>query len=288
MTYEIVKMTAMSSARQRQLGSWLEKLRKQQGYDVEDAAKVLGCSVSKIRHIEAGRSKVKKTELAKLLHCYKAPDDVREQLEATQADAEQRGWWESYRVPDWFAPFVEFESFASEAYNFELDLIPGLLQTERYAYEVHRAGRYTTNPPDIQRRVKARMERQRRLDENPPLEFRAVVAEAAFHRLVGGPEVMREQIDAVIERCQLSNVILQVLPFKAGMHASPSGTFIVLAFSRPDDESIGFMDSPLGGHTVDKEDDVAALRYVFDEVRSLALPAPESLDLLRTIRNNLA
>lgn len=162
------------------------------------------------------------------------------------------------------------------------------MQTERYAYEVHRAGRYTTNPPDIQQRVKARLERQRRLHESMPLEFRAVVAESAFHRLVGGAEVMREQIDAVIDRCQLPNVILQVLPYKAGMHASPSGAFIVLSFSRPDEESIGFMDSPLGGHTIDKEDDVAALRYVFDEVRSLALPTPESLDLLRTIRDNLA
>lgn len=278
----------MSTARMRQLGSWLEKLRKQQGFDVEEAAKVLGCSNSKIRHLEAGRSKVKKGELTKLLDFYDAPRDVREQLEATRTQAEKRGWWESYRVPDWFAPFVEFESFASEAYNFELDLIPGLLQTERYAYEVHRAGRYTTNPQDIQRRVKVRLERQRRLEEHPPLQFRAVVAESAFHRVVGGREAMCEQLDHVIERCQLPNVILQVLPFEAGMHASPSGAFIVLSFSRPDDESIGFMDSPLGGHTVDKEEDVSALRYVFDELRSVALPAPASLDRLRTIKESLA
>ncbi|MBB5152606.1 helix-turn-helix domain-containing protein [Saccharopolyspora phatthalungensis] len=277
----------MSTARQRQLGSWLEKLRKQSGHDVEQAAEVLGCSVSKIRHMEAGRSKAKKSELTKLLDLYGTPDNVRAQLEATRAESEKRGWWESYQVPEWFAPFVEFESFASEAYNFELDLIPGLLQTERYAYEVHRTGRYTTNPPDITRRVEARMARQRRLEETPPLQFRAVVAESAFHRLVGGPEVMRAQIDAVIERCQLPNVILQVLPFEAGMHASPSGAFIVLSYSRPDEEPLGFMDSPLGGHTVDKAEDVVALRYVFDELRSLALPAPATLDRLRTIRDTL-
>lgn len=278
----------MSSARQRQLGSWLEKLRKESGLDVADSAKVLGCSNSKIRHLEAGRSKVKRSELTKLLDAYEAAPDVREQLEATRAEAEKRGWWESYRLPEWFAPFVDFESFASEAYNFELDLIPGLLQTADYAYEVHRAGRYTTNPQDIQRRVKARLERQRRLEEEPPLQFRAVVSEAAFHRLVGGPEVMRDQIDYIIQQCQLPNVILQVLPFEAGMHASPSGAFMVLAFSQPEDESIGFMDSPLGGHTVDKQDDVEALRYVFDDLRSVALTAPASLDRLRTLRDSLA
>lgn len=277
----------MSTARQRQLGSWLERLRKDKGLDVEASAGILGCSVSKIRHLEAGRSKVKRGELDKLMTAYDASADVREQLDTTRSQAEQRGWWESYRLPEWFTPYVDFESFASEVYNFELDLIPGLLQTERYAYEVHRAGRYTTNPPDISRRVKARLERQRRLEEDPPLQLRAVVSESAFRRLVGGPEVMREQIDLIIDRCELPNVILQVLPYDAGMHASPSGAFAVLSYPDPRDESIGFMDSPLGGHTVDNEDDVAALRYVFDDLRSVALSAPASLGWLRTIRDGL-
>lgn len=275
----------MSTARRRQLGSWLVKLRNQAGSDVEEAAKALDCSVSKIRHLEAGRSKAKKGELSALLDLYGADTEVRDQLETTRQQAEQRGWWQSYRVPEWFAPFVDFESFATEAINFELDLVPGLLQTERYAYEIHRAGRYTTNPQDIQRRVKARTERQKRLTETIPLQLRAVVRESALRCQVGGPEVMREQLDQLLEWCALPNVILQVLPDESGAHASPSGAFVVLSFAHPENESIGFLDTPLGGHTVDDADDVAALRYVFDEVRSTALPAPASLDRISTIRD---
>ncbi|SDQ12871.1 helix-turn-helix domain-containing protein [Actinopolyspora saharensis] len=272
----------MSSARRRQLGSWLTKLRQSAGFDVEDAGTALGCSASKVRHLEAGRSKIKRHELVTLLDLYGADQDVRKQLDETRQQAEQRGWWESYRVPSWFEPFVDFESFATEAVNFELDLIPGLLQTEAYAYEIHRAGRYTTNPVDISRRVQARAERQKRLTELNPLRLRAVVNEAALRREVGGPAVMAEQLDQVMRWCELSNVIVQVLPYGAGAHASPSGAFALLSFDN--NEAVGFLDTPLGGHTVDDPNDVEALKYVGDELRSTALPAPTSFELIRSIR----
>lgn len=274
----------MSTARRRQLGSWLVKLRKQSGCDVGEASRALGCSESKIRHLEAGRSKVKKAELDLLVERYGASAEVRSQLEETRLHTEERGWWESYRVPEWFAPFVDFESFATEAANFELDLIPGLLQTERYAYEIHRAGRYTTNPQDIARRVKARVERQKRLVSEAPIQLRAVIGEAALHRVVGGHDVMAEQLQQVAEFGELPNVIVQVLPFEAGAHASPSGSFIVLSFEHPEDEAIGFLDTPLGGHIIDRADDVSALRYVFDELRSHSLPVAATLDRVTAAR----
>lgn len=273
----------MSTARLRQLGSWLARLRVDAGCDVAEAAQCLGCSESKIRHLEAGRSRITKCDLDKLLDRYATPAEIREQLEHTRLSAGQRGWWASYRLPEWFAPYVEFESFAAEADNFELDVVPGLLQTERYAYEIHRASRYTTNPQDIRRRVDARIARQDRLTGEQPLRLRAVVAESALHRRVGGTEVMREQIDRVLDQCRLPNVIVQVLPHDVGAHASPS-PFVVLSFPSQQD-SVGFADTPLGGHTIDAPDDVAALRYVFDELRSRALSAPDSLDLLRSVRD---
>lgn len=273
----------MSTARLRQLGSWLTRLRLDAGCDVTEAAGCLGCSDSKIRHLEAGRSRITKSDLDKLLDRYAAPADVREQLESARLSAGERGWWASYRLPEWFAPYVEFESFAAEADNFELDVVPGLLQTERYAYEIHRASRYTTNPQDIRRRVNARIARQDRLAGEPPLRFHAVVAESALHRRVGGAEVMREQIDRIVDQCRQPNVAIQVLPHDAGAHASPS-PFVVLSFPCQED-SVGFVDTPLGGHTIDDPDDVAALRYVFDELRSCALSSPDSLDLLRSVRD---
>ncbi|MDA3643832.1 helix-turn-helix domain-containing protein [Saccharopolyspora indica] len=274
------KLSRMSTARQRQLGSWLTKLRKQAGLDVDAAAEVLGCSVSKIRHLEAGRAKVKKAELDRLLAAFEAPAEVRHHLNELRSQAEQRGWWHSYKLPSWFEPYVDFEQAATEVCNFELDLVPGLLQTEAYAREIHRVGR--SQVLDIDRFVSARMERQRRLLAESPLQLRAVVGESALRRLVGGPDVMREQIERLIDRCQLPNVILQVLPFGAGAHVCPSSAFVVLAFAA-DEEPIGYMDSPLGGHTVDEAEDVTVLRYLFDGLRATALPAAASLELLRSI-----
>jgi transcriptional regulator with XRE-family HTH domain len=277
----------MATARQRQLGSWLIKLRNQAECSVAEAAIHLGCSESKIRHLEAGRTKLKDDVLKELFKLYEVTDEGREQFDRVRRRVEQRGgWWSSYRLLEQFAPYVDFESVASEAMNFQLDLVPGLLQTERYAYEVHRAMRYTTNPQDIGRWVEARMERQKRLTSDPTLELRAVVGEAAFHRQVGGADAMREQIDQVLAWCEMPNVILQILPFAAGAHASPSSAFVVLSFDHPDDEDVAFVDTAIGGHTMDKRNDVAALRYVFDEVRSAALSSPDSLDLLRTIRED--
>jgi transcriptional regulator with XRE-family HTH domain len=272
-----------STARRRQLGTWLRKLRTDAGYTPTDAATVLDCSEAKIRHLEAGRSGAKKVELKRLLEFYGASDDVRAQLEETRKDGAKRGWWASYRLPSWFAPYVGFETDATEVRNFELDLIPGLLQIEQYAREVHRVGRNSMDTEAIDKSVAVRLERQRRLRTEPLLELRTVIAEEALRRTVGGSEVMKDQVEHLVEMAQLPNVIVQILPFSAGAQPSPHGPFVVLSFEDPEDEDIGFTDTPLGGHVIDEPPDVTALRHLFDELRSVALPAPDSGALLRSI-----
>ncbi|SFS34268.1 helix-turn-helix domain-containing protein [Saccharopolyspora flava] len=272
-----------ANARRRQVGAWLAKLRHAKGMTLQQAADELNCSDSRVRHWEAGRSAPKKADLAKLLDVYEAPDDVRQILQQTRSDSSKQGWWDSYRLPDWFAPYVSFESAASEARNFQVALIPGLLQTRDYAYEIHRAGRYVTDPRDINKRVDGRIERQRRLTEEPVLQYRAVIAEEALQRQVGGPDVMREQIEQLIELSHLPNVILQVLPLTVGAHASPAGGFTVLSFDSPHHQDVGFSDTPLGGHVIEEDDDVAALRYLFDEIRALSMSAPDTVKVLQKI-----
>ncbi|MEU6132904.1 Scr1 family TA system antitoxin-like transcriptional regulator [Saccharopolyspora sp. NPDC047091] len=126
-------MSVAPTARRRQLGSWLRNLREAKGLSPHDAADLVGYSESKIRHQEKGRSVVKAHELRRLLEIYDASAEVRVQLEELRPEASQRGWWESYRLPVWAAPFVAFESEAREMLTFEPMLIPGLLQTKDYA-----------------------------------------------------------------------------------------------------------------------------------------------------------
>lgn len=275
-----------STARRRQLGGWLHRLRREAGASPGDAAARLGCSESKIRHWEAGRSRAKKIELEALLDFYGASAEVRQQLEEIRKDGAKRGWWASYRLPGWFAPYVGFETDAVEARNFELDLIPGLLQTETYAREVHRVGRHASDTEAAEKSVAARLERQRRLTAEPVLELRVVIAEEALRRIVGSEQVMTEQLKHVVALAQRPNVIVQVLPFNAGAHVSPHGPFVVLSFADPEDEDIGFSDTPLGGHVIDDPADVTALSYLFDELRSVALPAPDSVELLHSMASH--
>lgn len=272
-----------ANARRRQVGNWLAKLRHENEMTIQHVAQEMGFSDSRLRHWEAGRSTPSKQDLTRLLDFYEAPDDVRQLLQQTRSDASKRGWWDSYRLPDWFAPYVSFESTATEVRNFEVALIPGLLQTKEYAYEIHRAGRYVTDPRDINKRVEARLERQRRLTEEPRLQLRAVMAEETLTRHIGGADVMHAQIQHLIELSCLPNVILQVLPVTIGAHASPAGGFAVLSFESMHHPDVGFSDTPLGGHVIDGEEDVAALRYLFDELRALSLSVPDTVNLLHRI-----
>ncbi|MEU6132905.1 DUF5753 domain-containing protein [Saccharopolyspora sp. NPDC047091] len=145
--------------------------------------------------------------------------------------------------------------------------------------------RYLTNPPDIDARVTARMERQRRLDESTPLELRAVVAEEALRRPVGGWAVMQAQLEHLIAVADRPNVLLQVLPLNVGAYACQSGSLTVLRFDEGED--VAFLESPLGGHVVDERPEVQACHYLFDEVRASALSTSQSLDLVRSIAGDI-
>ncbi|WP_258718614.1 helix-turn-helix transcriptional regulator [Saccharopolyspora gloriosae] len=279
-------MSVAPTARRRQLGSWLRNLREMKELSPRDAAELIGYSESKIRHQEKGRSVVKADELRRLLDIYEASTEVREQLEALRPEASHRGWWESYRLPTWAAPFIAFESEAREMLTFEPTLVPGLLQTKEYAYEIHRAGRYLTNPPDIDARVNARMERQRRLAESTPLELRAVVTEEVLRRPVGGLSVMRDQLAHLVSMANQQNVLLQVLPLSAGAYACQSGSLTILRFDEGED--VAFLESPLGGHVVDERSEVDACRYLFDEVRASSMSTAQSIDLVRSIAEDIA
>lgn len=275
-----------STAWRKQLGEWLAKLREQAGVSTAEAAGRLGCVESTLRHWEAGRSAAKKIELEALLDLYEAPWDAREQLERIREDRAKWEWWASYRLPTCFAPDAGFEAEAAKICAFELALVPGLLQTETYARAVHRVGRHAHDTTAIEKSVAARLERQRRLIEEPRLQLRVVLAEEALFRGVGSEQVMQDQLDHVVAMVQRPNVIVQVLPFTAGAHVSPHGSFAVFSFADRNDEDIGFTDTPLGGHVIEDAADVTALRCLFDELRSMALPTSDSFELLQSMASH--
>lgn len=264
--------------RRRQLGAELRRLRNSAGITMENAAAVLDCARSRIGHIENGRNSIRKPELKVILDLYGASDEEHEALEELRQEASKRGWSSTYRLPSWLKRYVELETDATTMRSFEGELIPGLLQTEHYARRIHEVAAHLIKPTDLDRLVAARMRRQSRLtDDQAPLDFSAVVSEAAFRRALGDVEIGPAQLTHIIELARRPNVTLHMLPYATGLHASMSGSFAVLTFDPTVAPPFGYQEHAIGGHIVDDRDAVSQLVDLWELLRGQALPPDESL-----------
>lgn len=266
--------------RKRQLGMELRRLRDAAGLSREDAAEEIACAPTKITHLESGRNAPRKAELKVLLQLYGASAAEHAALEELRLEASERGWWSTAKLPEWLAAYVGLEADATSLRAVALELIPGLLQTETYAREIHRLAVHTVAPDQIDRWVSARMRRQRQLTGPQPLQFSTVVSEAALRRCAGHPPVASGQLKHLIAQAHLSNVDLRVLPFSAGLHPSMVGTIVLLNFPDGILPDVAYQEYTVGGHLIDEPAIVARLDRVFAALQDQALGADESLVLI--------
>jgi hypothetical protein len=182
-------------------------------------------------------------------------------------------------VPEWVRAFVGLEAEAAEIKKFEVELVPGLFQTEAYTRAVTRAADPTRNPAEVDRLVAIRQERQARLFGDGPPQLWVVLNEAVIRRAVGGPEVMSEQLGRLRELADLPTVSLQVLPFNAGAHAAMGSSFSILRLPDPGGQVV-YLEDLWSAEYVDREPQVAAYNQVFDRLRTTALDAAETMSLI--------
>lgn len=265
--------------RRKTLGAELRRLRIERGASIEEIAKLLGCSSGKVSHFETGRNAPSKAELIVLMGHYNVPTEQQAVLEETREEARKRGWWSTYRLPSWFQDYVGMEADAIRVRTFELELIPGLLQTESYARAINVIGSHMTEPSEVDRKVAARLRRQSRLHEPEPLQVHAVISEAALHRCAD-PAIARDQMAHLIETSEKPNITIQVLPFSAGFHESVSGSFALLDFPPDTWPSSAYQEYAVGGHLVDDVGAVTALDTVFRRLSTRALSEQESKELI--------
>jgi transcriptional regulator with XRE-family HTH domain len=219
------------------VGARLRRLRTEMELTREEAAEAIRASEWKIHRLENGQVGFKERDLIDLLTFYGVTDPDRvEELLAMAADANSPGWWQRYGdvLPQWFRTYVDLEAAATLIRTYEGQFVPGLLQTDDYMRAlVHGAHLEETNE-EVGRRVRLRMARQTLLTREQPPRLWAVVDEAALRRPVGGPEVMRAQLERLLEASKLPNVTLQVLGFGVGAHPAMGSSFSILRF--PDQE----------------------------------------------------
>jgi transcriptional regulator with XRE-family HTH domain len=273
--------------RRRQLGIELQRLREEAKVTRPDAAAAIGCSPARIGHIESGRNVLGKAELIVLLRDHYGADVATlDTLEELRQEASQRGWWSTYGLPEWLAGYVGLESDAASVRCLELEVIPGLLQTEAYARALY-ALRGQLSGKEVDRRVAARMKRQERLTgRNASCKLTAVVSEAALQRCARHPAVAAEQLAQLVDRAKWRNVELRVLPLDLGLHDGMSGPFSLLSFP---DRLLGdaaYQEYAVGGHVIDDPSIVSALATLFDKLRGQALGTSESLAMITELAEN--
>jgi transcriptional regulator with XRE-family HTH domain len=241
------------------LGSQLRRLREQRGVSRQEAGYVIRASESKISRLELGRVSFKERDVADLLSLYGvAAEAEREALLGLAREANAPGWWHRYAdvLPGWFQTYVGLEEAAGLIRTYELQFVPGLIQSEEYARAVYRLGNADASEDEIEQRVSLRMQRQKRLTGPNPPRVWAVLDEAALRRPIGGLEVMRGQLAYLIEVSKLPNVTVQVMPFKFGGHAAEGGAFTILRFPEPDLPDVVYVETLTGALYLDKRDDV--------------------------------
>jgi len=251
---------------------------------MEDAAYVIRGSHSKISRLEAGRVSFKSRDVADLLTLYGVTDErERDTLQTLAMRANAVGWWREYAdvLPSWLDALVGLEDAARQIRAYEVQFVPGLLQTEDYACGVVML-RYS-NPSEINRRVALRMERQAVLARSDPPSLEVVLDEAVLRRAIGGTRAMQEQLKHLIEMSERPNVTIQVIPFRAGGHAAAGGAFSLLHFSENDLHDVVYMEQLTGAQYLDNPDTVVGYRAVMDELCGESLDAASSLELIRSV-----
>jgi DNA-binding XRE family transcriptional regulator len=274
------------TARRMLVGAQLRRLRTEAGITREEAGDAIRASEWKIHRLENGQVGFKDRDIIDLLRLYGVtdPDDIAEFL-ALAREANAPGWWQPYGdlLPQWFKAYVDLESAAMVIRTYEGQLVPGLLQTEDYMRAVIGGAQLDESPEEAERRVALRMTRQTLLTRRDAPRLWAVIDEAALRRPVGSPEVMRGQLERLIDGTKLANVVLQILPFRAGAHPGMVGAFSILRFAEGDLPDVVYVEHLTNALYLDRRDDVNRYLHVIDRISMRAAPPDKTVDLLHKI-----
>ena len=270
------------------LGAQLRRLRESRNISREDAGWEIRASGSKISRMELGRVSFKERDVSDLLTLYGVEDaKEREALLNLAQQANNPGWWHHFSdiLPSWFQSYLGLEAAATLIRTYEIQFVPGLLQTADYARAVILLGHAGADAAEIDRRIELRRQRQQILTRPDPPQLWVVIDEAVLRRPIGGVEVMKAQIEQLIEASRMPNVRMQIIPFLAGGHAAAGGPFAILRFPEPELPDVVYVEQLTSAIYLDKREDVDHYAIAMERVCIDAEPpshTPEILEKLLT------
>lgn len=274
------------TVRRRRLAAELRRLRASSGRTADDVGQALGWSKAKVSRYELARGGLKPAEVARLLEFYGIEGSQREQLLWLAEEATEKGWWEGYTdvLTEGHLSFIGLEAEATKILEWQINVVPGLLQTEQYAREIlsgyHEVA--DISPRAVERRLETRLFRQQLLTRDQPLEFEALLDESVLYRRRGDRSLMRAQLQRLADLSELPNVTIQVLPFDAH-HALAVDSFAILRYgdvpgaSLHDVVSVEHLSNEL---YVQGETDINQFNLAYSRIVEMSLSPERSRELL--------
>jgi len=207
-------------------------------------------------------------------------EEARAVYEDIRKEGAQRGWWATYQLPPWLQTYVGMEAEATSIRVFEIELVTALLQTKAYATRTQEVGGQMLSAESIRRLTDARLRRQVVLDGPEAPKVSAIICESALSRTAQEKGVGVEQLRYLIAASKKPNIDIRVLPTGAGMHASMSGSFHLLAFDPEVSVPVAYQEYAVGGHLIDDSAVVETLAGVFERLSRQTLSKRESVELI--------
>ncbi|MET7285376.1 helix-turn-helix transcriptional regulator [Streptomyces sp. NPDC005573] len=273
------------------LGKRLQELREAAGLGRDEAARVLRVASATVRRMEMAEVALKIPYVQMLLSTYGVAAEEAAAFVRLAEEANRPGWWQRFHdvLPDWFSLYVSLEGAARIIRSYEPHFVPGLLQTEAYARAVLEAGTIgQTGPDTVERHVSLRMERQLLLERDDPPHLWVIIDETVLRRPVSSrPEVMRDQLDRLLEYAERDRVTLQLAEFAAGPHPGTYAPFTLFRFGEPELPDMVFTEYLTGALYLDSRREVSAHLEVLDHMTARAASARRTQKILRQCRESL-
>jgi transcriptional regulator with XRE-family HTH domain len=277
------------TVRRRRLGQELRRLRELKGMTAEEVADRLLVSQSKISRLENGRRSISQRDVRDLCGVYEVEDHrIVDSLMQMAKESRQQGWWHAFGdIP--YSVYIGLETDAASLRVYEPQVMPGLLQTRAYAEAVCVGALPEATAGDIEKRVQVRMRRQDRInDPRHPLRLWAVLDESALRRMIGGRQVMVEQLEHLNEISRLPHVTVQVMPFVMGAHPGVNGQYAILEFPDTSDSSVVYLEGVTSDLYLEKAHDVQSYSVMYEHLRAEALNPDQTREFIEDVAKEYA
>ncbi|MEU6460914.1 helix-turn-helix transcriptional regulator [Streptomyces sp. NPDC046976] len=274
-------MSERTTTRRRQLGAMMRKLRARKGLTLEEAGRLVGISKATVSRYETQAGPVKWVIVEALCREYGATEAERETVVGLAKGAKQQGWWHSFAdsIPESMNLLLTLEDEAVRESHFSCVYVPGLLQTRAYSTALQKANEVPLEQAEIDRLVDIRMKRQEILTRPKAPRLWAILDESVVRRVVGSPQIMKEQLDRLLEANESPHITLQVLPFSKGAHAAALGSFVIFGGAEPALDVV-YVDFHTGSLFLEKDEELDRYRLAFEYLQAQALDMEASSALI--------